>query len=132
MVRINVRAQPQMSTNNANSTYVVIPVGPMALGAYTAITVAAWVDVAANRARAKVFDFNDSSSTFYTYLTTYALARAQHGLGRDHAKGRRGSTSVDLRRRRACRPAAAHHLAAIVLEHQLHGDALCRRRMSRE
>jgi hypothetical protein len=58
-------------TNSTNGAYVSIPAGINALGATTAITVACWVNVTTDRAWGRVFDFGNTSTTGYMFLTTY-------------------------------------------------------------
>ena len=59
------------SANNTNGAYVVVPASLNAMGATTAITIATWVNITTDRAWARVFDFNNSSTTGYMFLTTY-------------------------------------------------------------
>lgn len=63
-----------LSLNGTSSTagaYVSIPASLNAIGATTAITIATWVNITTDRAWAKVFDFNNSSTTGYMTLTAY-------------------------------------------------------------
>jgi len=58
-------------TSNTNGAYVSIPASLNAMGATTAITIACWVNITTDRAWARVFDFNNSSTTGYMFLTTF-------------------------------------------------------------
>jgi hypothetical protein len=59
------------SSNNTNGGYIALPASLNAMGATTAITIAVWVNIHAgmDRAWARIFDFNNSSSTGYMFLT---------------------------------------------------------------
>jgi hypothetical protein len=59
------------STNSTNGAYISIPASLNALGATTAVTIACWVNITTDRAWGRVFDFNNSSTTGYMFLTTY-------------------------------------------------------------
>jgi hypothetical protein len=58
-------------TNSTNGANISIPASLNALGATTAVTIACWVNVTTDRAWGRVFDFNNSSTTGYMFLTTY-------------------------------------------------------------
>jgi hypothetical protein len=60
-------------TNNTNGAYINVPASFNAMGATTAVTIAAWVQIpnGMDRPWARVFDFNNSSTTGYMFLTTY-------------------------------------------------------------
>jgi hypothetical protein len=73
--RVGTGALNLMSTDNANGAYVVIP--PLdSADLYAGVTIAAWVNITTNRAGAKVFDFNGTTTgpTSYMSLTTNSLA----------------------------------------------------------
>ncbi len=59
------------SSSNTAGGYVAIPASLKTMGAGTAVTIATWVNVTTDRAWQRVFDFNNSGTTGYTYLTTY-------------------------------------------------------------
>jgi hypothetical protein len=69
----------QVGTNalNLNGTsatvgaYVNVPASLNAMGATTAVTIAAWVNITTDRMWARLWDFNNSSTTGYMFLTTY-------------------------------------------------------------
>jgi hypothetical protein len=69
--QVGTGALSLMATNNANGAYVSLPASLNAMGATTAITIATWVNITTDRPWAKVFDFNNSSTTGYMTLTTY-------------------------------------------------------------
>jgi hypothetical protein len=58
-------------TSNTNGGYVNIPASLNTMGATTTITIACWVNITTDRAWARVFDFNNSSTTGYMFLTTF-------------------------------------------------------------
>jgi hypothetical protein len=58
------------SMTNMNGGYVSVPASLNAMGATTAITIACWVNVTTARNWARVWDFNNTSSTGYMFLTT--------------------------------------------------------------
>jgi hypothetical protein len=57
-------------SSNANGAYVAIPASLNAMGATTAVTIACWVNVTTARNWARVWDFNNTSTTGYMFLTT--------------------------------------------------------------
>src|SRR5204863_5383657 len=57
-------------TSNTNGAYVSIPASLNAMGATTAVTIACWVNITTARNWARVWDFNNSSTTGYMFLTT--------------------------------------------------------------
>jgi hypothetical protein len=50
--------------------FATLPASPQAMGATTEITIACWVNVRTERAFERVFDFSNSVSTGFIYLTT--------------------------------------------------------------
>jgi hypothetical protein len=58
-------------TNSTNGAYINIPTSLNALGATTAITIACWVNITTDRAWGRLFDFNNTTTTGYMFLTTY-------------------------------------------------------------
>jgi hypothetical protein len=58
-------------TTSANGAYVTVPASLNALGATTEITIACWVNITTDRAWSRLFDFNNSNTTGYMFLTTY-------------------------------------------------------------
>jgi hypothetical protein len=68
------------STSNTNGAYISIPASLNALGATTAITIACWINITTDRAWARVFDFNNSSTTGYMFLTTYQSATTPNSV----------------------------------------------------
>ena len=71
MRQVGTGALSLSSTSSTNGAYVSIPTSLNALGATTAITIACWINITTDRAWARVFDFNNSSTTGYMFLTTY-------------------------------------------------------------
>jgi hypothetical protein len=69
----------QVGTNAVNlpgasatvGSYVNVPASLNAMGATTAVTIACWVNITTDRAWARIFDFNNSNTTGYMFLTTY-------------------------------------------------------------
>jgi hypothetical protein len=51
--------------------YVNVPMSLNAMGATTAVTISCWVNISTDRAWARVWDFNNSSTTGYMFLSTY-------------------------------------------------------------
>ena len=49
--------------------------------ATTAITIATWVNITTDRAWARVWDFNNSSTTGYMFLTAYGMAATPNSSG---------------------------------------------------
>jgi len=58
-------------SSNANGAYVVVPASLNAMGATTAVTIACWVNITTDRGWARVWDFNNSSTAGYMFLTTF-------------------------------------------------------------
>jgi len=58
-------------TSNANGGYVTIPASLNTMGATTTITIACWVNITTDRAWGRIFDFNNSTTTGYMFLTTF-------------------------------------------------------------
>jgi len=58
-------------TSSTVGAYVNVPASLNAMGATTAVTIACWVNVTTDRAWARVWDFNNTSTTGYMFLTTY-------------------------------------------------------------
>ena len=59
------------STSNTNGGYVSIPASLNAMGATTTLTIACWVNITTDRAWGRIFDFNNTSTTGYMFLTTF-------------------------------------------------------------
>src|SRR4029078_7914907 len=62
-----------LSLNGTSATvgaYVNVPASLNAMGATTAVTIPCWVNVTTARNWARVWDFNNSSTTGYMFLTT--------------------------------------------------------------
>jgi hypothetical protein len=68
------------SSNNVNGGFVSLPASLNAMGATTAITIASWVNITTDRAWARVWDFNNSSTTGYMFLTAYGMAAMPHSV----------------------------------------------------
>ena len=63
-----------VSLNGTSSTvgaYVNVPASLNAMGATTAVTIACWVNLTTDRGWARVWDFNNTSTTGYMFLTTF-------------------------------------------------------------
>jgi hypothetical protein len=60
-------------SNATNGAYINVPASLNAMGATTAVTLAAWVNISngMDRPWARIFDFNNTSMTGYMFLTTY-------------------------------------------------------------
>ena len=63
-------AQPERHQRHRRR-YVNVPASLNAMGATTAVTIASWVNITTARTWARVWDFNNSSTTGYMFLTTY-------------------------------------------------------------
>ena len=62
-----------LSLNGTSATvgaYVNVPASLNAMGATTAVTIATWVNITTDRTWARVWDFNNTSTTGYMFLTT--------------------------------------------------------------
>jgi hypothetical protein len=57
-------------TSSTVGAYVNVPASLNTMGATTAVTIACWVNVTTARNWARVWDFNNTSSTGYMFLTT--------------------------------------------------------------
>ena len=68
------------SSSNVAGGYVAVPASLNAMGATTAITIATWVNITTDRAWARVWDFNNSSTTGYMFLTAYGMAAAPNSV----------------------------------------------------
>jgi hypothetical protein len=58
-------------TTSTSDENINVPASLNALGATTTITIACWINLTTDRAWARVWDFNNSSTTGYMFLTTY-------------------------------------------------------------
>jgi Concanavalin A-like lectin/glucanases superfamily len=58
-------------SSNTNGAYINVPASLNTMGATTAITIASWVNITTDRAWGRIFDFNNTSTTGYMFLTTY-------------------------------------------------------------
>ena len=63
------------SSSDVPGGYVTVPASLNAMGATTAITIATWVNITTDRAWARIWDFNNSSTTGYMFLTAYRMGR---------------------------------------------------------
>ena len=68
------------SSSNTNGGYVSLPASLNAMGATTAVTIATWVNITTDRAWARVWDFNNSSTTGYMFLTTDQVASTPNSV----------------------------------------------------
>jgi hypothetical protein len=69
-----------MGTSNTNGGYVSIPASLNAMGATTTLTIACWVNITTDRAWGRVFDFNNTSTTGYMFLTTFQSATTPNSV----------------------------------------------------
>src|SRR4029079_2384621 len=60
--------------------YINAPASFNALGATTAMTVSCWGNLGSDRAWARVFDFNNSTTAGYMFLTTYEAQTTPNAL----------------------------------------------------
>ena len=67
-------------SSSTNGAYVNVPASLNAMGATTAITIACWVNVTTDRAWGRLFDFNNSNTTGYMFLTTYQNQRTPNSV----------------------------------------------------
>jgi hypothetical protein len=67
-------------SSSTNGAYANVPASLNAVGATTAITIACWVNVTTDRAWGRVFDFNNTSTTGYMFLTTYQSQRTPNSV----------------------------------------------------
>ena len=109
--------------------YINLPASLNAMGATTAITVACWVNVSTARNWARVWDFNDSSTTGYIFLTTQEQTNGMVGFAITMT-GNSGEQSISS----AAKLATGWHHIAIVCgrRRNVHGDDVhrwCRRRL---
>jgi len=58
------------SNFSTNGGYISIPASLNAIGATGAVTIACWVNITTDRAWGRIWDFNNTSSTGYMFLTT--------------------------------------------------------------
>jgi hypothetical protein len=78
----------QVGTGSVNLTssgqgvggLITVPASLNAMGATTAITVACWVNVRSQRAWERIFDFGNSQTTGYMFLTTQQAATAPNSV----------------------------------------------------
>jgi hypothetical protein len=68
------------SSSSTNGAYINVPASINAMGATTAITIACWVNVTTDRAWGRLFDFNNSNTTGYMFLTTYQNQRTPNSV----------------------------------------------------
>jgi hypothetical protein len=68
--QVGTRAISLNGTSATVGAYVNVPASLNAMGATTAITIACWVNVTTARNWARVWDFNNTSTTGYMFLTT--------------------------------------------------------------
>jgi hypothetical protein len=69
-----------ISLNGTSSTvggYINVPASLNAMGATTAVTIACWVNVSTARNWQRVWDFNNTSTTGYMFLTTQEQTNAR-------------------------------------------------------
>jgi uncharacterized protein len=67
-------------TSNTNGGYVSIPASLNAMGATTTLTIACWVNITTDRAWGRIFDFNNTSTTGYMFLTTFQSVTAPNSV----------------------------------------------------
>ncbi len=68
--QVGTRAIDLNGANNVNGAAVSIPASLNAMGATTAVTIACWVNVTTARNWQRIWDFNNTSTTGYMFLTT--------------------------------------------------------------
>jgi len=72
-----------VNLNGSSSTvgaYVSAPASLNAMGAATAVTIACWVNITTDRQWGRVWDFNNSSTAGYMFLTTYQPTMTPNGV----------------------------------------------------
>ncbi len=78
--QVGIGALSLSGSSSTNGAYVDLPSSINAMGATTAITIACWVNVTTDRAWGRVFDFNNSNTTGYMFLTTYQSQRTPNSV----------------------------------------------------
>jgi hypothetical protein len=100
-------------SSSTNGAYVTVPASLNALGATTAITIACWINVTTDRAWGRVFDFNNTSSTGYMFLTTYQNQKTPNSVRfAISAAGTSGEEQISSTGRLTT--AAWHHVAVVL------------------
>ena len=100
-------------SSSTNSAYVSVPASLDALGATTAITIACWINVTTDRAWGRLFDFNNTSTTGYMFLTTYQNQKTPNSVRfAISAAGNSGEEQISSTGRLTT--AAWHHVAVVL------------------
>src|SRR6185369_9302620 len=100
-------------TSNANGGYVTVPASLNAMGATTTITIACWVNITTDRAWGRVFDFNNTSTTGYMFLTTYQNQKTPNSV-RFAISAAGNSTEEQISSAARLTTAAWHHVAVVL------------------
>ena len=100
-------------TSSTNGAYVSIPSSLNALGATTAITIACWINITTDRAWGRVFDFNNTSTTGYMFLTTYQNQKTPNAV-RFAISAAGNSVEEQISSTGRLTTAAWHHVAVVL------------------
>jgi len=102
-----------VSLNGTSATvgaFVNVPASLNAMGATTAVTIASWVNVTTARNWARVWDFNNSSTTGYMFLTTQEQTnmRVRFAITQTNNAGEQALTSASTL------ASGWHHIAVVL------------------
>jgi len=100
-------------SSSTNGAYVNVPASLNALGATTAITIACWINVTTDRAWGRVFDFNNTSTTGYMFLTTYQSQKTPNSV-RFAISAAGNSTEEQIGSTGRLSTGAWHHVAVVL------------------
>jgi hypothetical protein len=101
-------------SSNVAGAYVSVPASMNAIGATTAITVATWVYISSDRAWARVFDFNNSTTTGYMFLTAYQNSTTPNGVRFGISLTGNGASEQTISGPSRLTTSAWHHLVVVL------------------
>jgi hypothetical protein len=113
----------QVGTGSVNLTssgqgvggLITVPASLNAMGATTAITVACWVNVRSQRAWERIFDFGNSQTTGYMFLTTQQAATAPNSVRfAISTAGNAAEQVIDMTTPAMLSTGAWHHVAVVL------------------
>jgi hypothetical protein len=94
---------------------ITVPASLQTMGATTAITIACWVNVRTERAWERLFDFGNSSTTGYMFLTTAQAATAPNSPRFAISQtGNTGEQAIDMTTPAVLSTGVWHHIAVVL------------------
>jgi hypothetical protein len=94
---------------------ITVPTSPNAMGATTAITIACWVNVRTNRAWARIFDFGNSMTTGYMFLTSQQAAATPNSVRfAISTAGNAGEQVINMTTPATLSTGVWHHVAVVL------------------